>query len=102
MPVMRAVGPGTGGEPSGLIPSMRAMTSPQAAVARRAEEPTTTDLLGSSAAGPAALRGSVLRSSAYALTILLSLVSAPLLIRHLGLAGQQTGPLAHLLASSPP
>lgn len=44
------------------------------------------DLVGSSAAGPAALRGSMLVSGSYAATILLSLVAAPLLIRHLGLA----------------
>jgi len=43
------------------------------------------DLLDSAAAGPAALRGSVLRTAAYVLGILLSLVSAPLLVRHLGL-----------------
>ncbi len=42
------------------------------------------DLLDSSAAGPAALRGGALRSGGYALGALLSLVSAPLLIRHLG------------------
>lgn len=45
-----------------------------------------SDLLGSSAAGPAALRGSVLRTGAYVLGILLSLISAPLLVRHLGVA----------------
>jgi O-antigen/teichoic acid export membrane protein len=44
------------------------------------------DLLDTSQAGPAALRGSVLRTGAYVLGILLSLVSAPLLIRHLGVA----------------
>ena len=44
------------------------------------------DVIGSSAAGPAALRGSALRSAGYATTVLLSLVSAPLLIRHLGIA----------------
>jgi O-antigen/teichoic acid export membrane protein len=42
------------------------------------------DVLDSSHAGPLALRGSVLRSSAYVAGILLSLISAPLLIRHLG------------------
>ena len=35
---------------------------------------------------PTALRGSVLRSGAYVITVLLSLVSVPLLIRHLGIA----------------
>ena len=44
------------------------------------------DLLDTGAAGPAALRGSALRTGAYVGGILLSLVSAPLLIRHLGVA----------------
>jgi O-antigen/teichoic acid export membrane protein len=44
------------------------------------------DLLDTEAAGPAALRGSVLRTGAYVLGILLSLVSAPLLVRHLGVS----------------
>ncbi len=42
------------------------------------------DVLDTPRAGPAALRGGALRSGAYVLGILLSLVSAPLLIRHLG------------------
>jgi O-antigen/teichoic acid export membrane protein len=52
-------------------------------------EPTAAveaDLLDTEAAGPAALRGSVLRTGAYVLGILLSLISAPLLIRHLGVS----------------
>jgi O-antigen/teichoic acid export membrane protein len=44
------------------------------------------DLLDSSDAGPAALRGSVVRTASYVLGILLSLVSAPLLVRHLGVS----------------
>jgi O-antigen/teichoic acid export membrane protein len=44
------------------------------------------DLLDTRAAGPAALRGSVVRTGAYVLGILLSLISAPLLIRHLGVS----------------
>jgi O-antigen/teichoic acid export membrane protein len=47
---------------------------------------TEPDLLDSSAAGPTALRGSVLRTAAYVLGILLSLISAPLLVRHLGVS----------------
>ena len=43
-----------------------------------------TDILDSSQAGPAAVRGGVLRTGGYALGLLLSLVSAPLLVRHLG------------------
>ncbi|HEX4008589.1 MAG TPA: polysaccharide biosynthesis C-terminal domain-containing protein [Solirubrobacteraceae bacterium] len=39
------------------------------------------------AAGPQALRGSVLVGGGYAVTIALSLIAAPLLIRHLGIAG---------------
>jgi O-antigen/teichoic acid export membrane protein len=42
------------------------------------------DLLDSTGAGPAALRGSVLRTVSYVAGILLSLISATLLIRHLG------------------
>ena len=42
------------------------------------------DVLDTPQAGPAALRGSALRTGAYVLGVLLSLVSAPLLIRHLG------------------
>ena len=44
------------------------------------------DLVGSRAAGPAALRGSVYRVAGYVLTVGMSLISAPLLIRHLGIA----------------
>lgn len=44
-----------------------------------------SDLVSTPAAGPAALRGSVLRSAAYAASVGLSLISAPLLIRHLGI-----------------
>jgi O-antigen/teichoic acid export membrane protein len=47
---------------------------------------TEPDLLDSSAAGPAALRGSVVRTASYVLGILLSLISAPLLVRHLGVS----------------
>jgi O-antigen/teichoic acid export membrane protein len=45
-----------------------------------------TDMLDSAAAGPAALRGSVVRTASYVLGILLSLISAPLLVRHLGVS----------------
>lgn len=45
-----------------------------------------SDRLASETAGPRALRGSALRSASYVATIGLSLVSAPLLIRHLGIA----------------
>lgn len=47
-------------------------------------EGPAVDVLDTEQAGPAALRGSAMRSSAYVLGILLSLISAPLLIRHLG------------------
>jgi O-antigen/teichoic acid export membrane protein len=56
--------------------------SPPAVPAGRAR----AELLDTAAAGPAALRGSVLRTAAYVLGILLSLVSAPLLVRHLGVS----------------
>jgi O-antigen/teichoic acid export membrane protein len=44
------------------------------------------DLLDTGEAGPAALRGSVLRTASYVLSILLSLISAHVLITHLGLS----------------
>jgi O-antigen/teichoic acid export membrane protein len=44
------------------------------------------DLVDSPDAGPAALRGGLLSSGGYVVSILLSLVAAPLLIRHLGIA----------------
>jgi O-antigen/teichoic acid export membrane protein len=43
-----------------------------------------SDVLATPAAGPAALRGSALRSASYFVGIALSLASAPLLVRHLG------------------
>jgi O-antigen/teichoic acid export membrane protein len=43
------------------------------------------DLLDTPHAGGAAIRGSVLRAAAYAASVLLALISTPLLIRHLGL-----------------
>lgn len=45
-----------------------------------------TNFVDSSDAGPAALRGSALLGSGYAATIAMSLISAPLLIRHLGIS----------------
>ena len=47
--------------------------------------PAEPDLLDTPHAGPAAIRGSVLRTAAYAASVLLALISTPLLIRHLGL-----------------
>jgi O-antigen/teichoic acid export membrane protein len=66
--------------------------SPEAIALDQAE----VDLIGSDAAGPAALRGSVLLGGGYAATIGLSLISAPLLIRHLGISdfGRYTTVLA--------
>jgi len=46
-----------------------------------------SDVLDTSAAGPAAMRGGALRSTGYAASVLLSLIAAPILIRHLGVAG---------------
>jgi O-antigen/teichoic acid export membrane protein len=45
-----------------------------------------TDLLDTHEAGPAAMRGSIVRTVSYVLGILLSLISARVLIAHLGLA----------------
>jgi O-antigen/teichoic acid export membrane protein len=50
------------------------------------EQAAETDLLDTREAGGAALRGSVLRTGSYVLGILLSLISARLLIVHLGVA----------------
>lgn len=57
------------------------MISPDATL--REPDASSEDALDASRAGPLALRGSALRSGAYVAGILLSLVSAPLLIRHL-------------------
>jgi O-antigen/teichoic acid export membrane protein len=50
-------------------------------------ESRTQDLLDTSAAGPAAIRGSALRTGGYFVGILISIATAPFLIRHLGIAG---------------
>lgn len=49
-----------------------------------AQQPDPTEILDTGEAGPAALRGSALRVGAYIGGLLLSLLAAPLLIRHLG------------------
>lgn len=49
------------------------------------EGPPSPRVVESTAAGAAAVRGGALQSAAYVTTFLLSLISAPLLIRHLGL-----------------
>lgn len=49
------------------------------------EHDTTDEPLDAEGAGATALRGSALRSGGYAVGVLLSVISAPLLIRHLGL-----------------
>ena len=43
-----------------------------------------SDIVGTSAAGPAAIRGGLLRAAAFAGGLLLGVVAAPLLVRHLG------------------
>ena len=65
---------------------MRHVSSPGSPPNPVAAEGSAEDLVGSPAAGPAALRGSAMRAGGYAATVGLSLVSAPLLIRHLGIA----------------
>jgi O-antigen/teichoic acid export membrane protein len=59
-------------------------------------EAAEPDLLDTPMAGPAALRGSVLRTASYVLGILLSLISARVLIGHLGIAdfGRYTAVIA--------
>jgi O-antigen/teichoic acid export membrane protein len=56
-----------------------------------AREPTAapvadTDILGTRLAGGLVIRGSVLRVTGYALSVLVSILAAPFLIRHLGVA----------------
>ena len=85
-------------------PSIQPMNPPSTPTDAPAGEPADAialdqaevDLVGSEAAGPAALRGSVLLGGGYAATIGLSLISAPLLIRHLGISdfGRYTTVLA--------
>ena len=85
-------------------PSIQPMHPPSTPTDAPAGEPPNAialdqaevDLVGSEAAGPAALRGSVLLGGGYAATIGLSLISAPLLIRHLGISdfGRYTTVLA--------
>jgi O-antigen/teichoic acid export membrane protein len=62
------------------------MTSGQSGAPPAAMPALESDLLDSREAGPAALRGSLLRVGGYVAGILLSLASAPLLIRHLGVS----------------
>lgn len=45
-----------------------------------------SDLLDTPEAGPAAIRGSALRGAGYVVGVVLSIISVPLLIRHLGVA----------------
>jgi O-antigen/teichoic acid export membrane protein len=49
-------------------------------------ETVESDILDAPGAGATAARGSILRSAAYAFGLALSLISVPLLIRHLGVA----------------
>src|SRR3954449_3757272 len=49
------------------------------------DRPNTGEVLDSSEAGVKALRGSVVRAGGYGVGLLLGLISAPLLIRHLGI-----------------
>lgn len=60
-------------------------TSDTSAADRRSRVPPG-DILDTPEAGPAAIRGSVLRTVGYVTGVLLSLASAPLLVRHLGIA----------------
>jgi O-antigen/teichoic acid export membrane protein len=62
-----------------------------AAMSRTAPQPPpgeasadATDVLDTSEAGPAAIRGSLLRTSGYVAGVLLALGSTPLVVRHLG------------------
>jgi O-antigen/teichoic acid export membrane protein len=83
-PPSEPVGPGS------LVPELEATLGPGAEAAVPHD------------AGPKALRGSVLVGGGYAATIGLSLVAAPLLIRHLGIAefGRYTAVLAIVAVAS--
>jgi len=61
-----------------------APVDPSAARAAGGQGPPRGDLIDTAAAGPAAVRGGVLRTAGYVAGLLLSLAAAPLLIRHLG------------------
>ncbi|MCW3056723.1 MAG: oligosaccharide flippase family protein [Solirubrobacterales bacterium] len=63
------------------------MTVEPGRVGLETAESEPVDLLDSSQAGSAAVRGSVLRSGGYVAGLGLSLISAPLLTRHLGTVG---------------
>jgi O-antigen/teichoic acid export membrane protein len=67
-----------------MTPSSSPTGGPSSSTA--AGSPVTPDILDGPAAGPVALRGSALRTAGYMVGILLSLISAPLLVRHLGVA----------------
>jgi O-antigen/teichoic acid export membrane protein len=62
---------------------MISTSEPHATAVPAAPEP---ELLDTPQAGAVAVRGSVLRAGAYTASVLLALVSAPLLIRHLGIS----------------
>jgi O-antigen/teichoic acid export membrane protein len=63
--------------------SVISASEPHATAVPAAPEP---ELLDTPHAGAVAVRGSVLRAGAYTASVLLALVSAPLLIRHLGIS----------------
>lgn len=65
---------------------MAAMTPPSPPTDSPQESRPHDDIVGSTAAGPAALRGSAMLGISYASSIGLSLISVPLLIRHLGIS----------------
>src|SRR4051794_7789904 len=58
--------------------------SSRSGVEVEAPPPPTPDILDTAEAGPRAVRGSAFRSGAYAVSLGLSLVSVPFMIRHLG------------------
>ena len=60
------------------------MSTDEARVTVEAPPPPTPDILDTADAGPRVVRGSALRTGAYMLSLGLSLVSVPFMIRHLG------------------
>ena len=60
------------------------MSTEESRVTVEAPPPPTPDILDTAEAGPRVVRGSALRTAAYMLSLGLSLVSVPFMIRHLG------------------
>jgi O-antigen/teichoic acid export membrane protein len=68
-----------------MMPTRAAEPSPkEAGVEERSPEAEVIDVLDSEEAGPKAIRGGVLRTGGFGLTLLFSAISVPFMVRHLG------------------